>query len=54
MDKDITHIQQNTISHKKEQNKATCSNMDATRNYHIHEVSQGKTNIYYLYVEPKK
>ena len=42
------------LSHKREWKNAICSNMDATRNYHIHEVSQRKTNIYYLYVEPKK
>ena len=35
MDKeDVVHIQRILLSHKKEQNNAICSNMDATRDDH--------------------
>ena len=43
------------LSHKKEWNNATCSNMDGPGDYH-RKWSQRKTNVirYGLYVESKK
>ena len=43
------------FSHEKEQNSAICSNMDATRDFHISEVSQKKKNSIWwlLYVKSK-
>ena len=43
-----------TISHKKEWNNATSSNMDGPRNYHTKWSKQNKTNtIYHWYAESK-
>ena len=43
------------FSHEKEQNSAICSNMDATRDFHISEISQKKKNSIWwlLYVKSK-
>ena len=54
MDKeDVVHIQNGILlSHKKEQNNAICSHIDATRDYHtiLSEVSQkNKYRITYVW-----
>ena len=51
-----TYVQQNPLSHKKEWNKAICSNMNGPRDYHTKwNKSDRKTNTiwYHLYVESK-
>ena len=57
MDKDnVVHIHNRILlSHKKEQNNAICSNMDATRNYHTKwsQKEKDKHNIFHSYVEYK-
>ena len=41
-----TYTQQNITKHKKEQNKAICSNMDVTRDYHTkHSKSERQKQI---------
>ena len=43
------------LSHKKEQNNASCSNMDATRDYHTkwNKIEKENTIWYHLHVESK-
>ena len=49
MDKeDVIHIYHAILlGHKKEQNNATCSNMDGPRDYHRSEVSQTENDKYH-------
>ena len=46
-----TYIQWNTTQPQKEWNIAICSNMDGSRDYHVSELGQRKTNTiqYHLY-----
>ena len=45
-EEDMVHIYQRILhSHKKEQNNAIHSNMDAARNYHTKSVRKKKANI---------
>ena len=50
MDKeDVVHIYNGILlSHKKEWNNATCSNMDGLRDYHTSEVSQTEKDKYHM------
>ena len=55
----ISAVQQSdSVRHKKEQNNAICSNMDATIDYHTKwsKPKREETNIirYHLYVESKE
>ena len=57
MNKDVVHIYNGRLlSHKKEWNKAMCSNMDGCRDCHMSKVRQRKWNIvwYHLFVESKE
>ena len=51
-EEDVVHMYNGILlSHKKEWNNAICSTMDRPRDYHISEVSETKTDIWYhLYV----
>ena len=56
---DVVHIYNGILlSHKKEGNRAICSNMDGPRDYHTKwsKSDREETNIvwYHLYVESKK